>query len=440
MDEPKNRIQKNLHDLSFLSSKIGEFPINREIIPQKRLNLKRKTRSSLFPWRGQFSPELIELLLTKYSSPHCMVLDPFAGSGTTLFESARKNLTCYGAEINPAAVEMSRIARFANLSNSARTYHIKKAKNIINRHLPLRKEGLLQYIYDQKTEEIPYMDIFKGMLEECSYESFEYTIIINTILRYFAGKKNKNLNETSRLKNSFKLSAHIIRSLPYDENPCEIFHADARKIPLDSGTVDLVITSPPYINVFNYHQNYRHVMELAGWDLLEIARSEIGSNRKNRGNRFLTVIQYSIDMLLSLLEMRRLLDGEGRIIMIIGRESNVRRTRFENFRVLAMLALSGAGLGLVCRQERKFVNRFGKTIYEDLLHFEIDGKPVEYPEDLARDISIILLKDALSRAQDTVKEDITSAIEQVDKVEPSPMLQCSVQPAQRDDQYEAVTA
>jgi hypothetical protein len=181
-------------------------------------------------------------------------------------------------------------------------------------------------------------------------------------------------------------------------------------------------------------------MELAGWDLLEIARSEIGSNRKNRGNRFLTVIQYSIDMLLSLLEMRRLLDGKGRIIMIIGRESNVRRTKFENYRVLAMLALSGAGLDLVCRQERKFVNRFGKTIYEDLLHFEIDGEPVEYPEDLARDISTTLLKDALARAQDTVKEDITSAIEQVDKVEPSPMLQCSVQPAQRDDQYEAVTA
>jgi hypothetical protein len=105
-----------------------------------------------------------------------------------------------------------------------------------------------------------------------------------------------------------------------------------------------------------------------------------------------------------------------------------------------MLALSGAGLDLVCRQERKFVNRFGKTIYEDLLHFEIDGEPVEYPEDLARDISTTLLKDALARAQDTVKEDITSAIEQVDKVEPSPMLQCSVQPAQRDDQYEAVTA
>jgi DNA modification methylase len=440
MDNPKNNIHESHHSLSRLFLKIDEFPINRKIIPQNRLDLTEKTRSSLFPWRGQFSPELIELLLNKYSNPYCVVLDPFAGSGTTLFESARKNLACYGAEINPAVVEMSRTARFVNLSTSARNYHLKKAKEIINRHLPLTRDGLFRYINDQTGEDNPSIGIFKEMLGECSYESFEYSIVINTILRYFASNKKKKLNETSRLRNSFKCIANIIRSLPYDEKPCEIIHTDARKIPLDNETIELVITSPPYINVFNYHQNYRQVMELASWDLLEIAKSEIGSNRKNRGNRFLTVIQYSIDMLLSLLEMRRLLNDEGRIIVIIGRESNVRRVSFENYRVLAMLALSGAGLGLICRQERKFINRFGKTIYEDLLHFKIIDEPVEYPEDLARDISIILLKDALTKAEGSVKGDIKLAIEHVNNVEPSPMLLHGLQSSQKGDQYGAVTA
>ena len=437
MEKTENRIFESHYNLPNLFLELDKFPINKEIIPQRGLDLTRKTRSSLFPWRGQFSPELIEILLDKYSNSHDVILDPFAGSGTTLFESARKNLACHGAELNPAAVEMSRIVRFANLSTSARNYHIKKAKDIINDHLPTT-DGLFQYI-NQRTENVPDVEPFKEMLGECSYESLEYTVIINTILRYFASNKKRS-NVTSRLRNSFKRNAHIIRSLPYDENTCNIFHADARKIPLDDNSINLVITSPPYINVFNYHQNYRQIMELAGWDLLEIAKSEIGSNRKNRQNRFLTVIQYSIDMLLSLLEMRRLLDDEGRIIIIIGRESNVRRVSFKNYSVLGVLALAGAGLDLICRQERKFTNRFGKTIYEDLLHFKTKGEPIKHPEDTARDVSITLLKDAVTRAKDNVKSDIELAIEQVNNVGPSPMLHHEVQSTQRADQYEAITA
>jgi hypothetical protein len=36
-------------------------------IPQERLDLANKFRTSVFPWRGQFSPELIEILLDQYS-------------------------------------------------------------------------------------------------------------------------------------------------------------------------------------------------------------------------------------------------------------------------------------------------------------------------------------------------------------------------------------
>jgi hypothetical protein len=37
-------------------------------------------------------------------------------------------------------------------------------------------------------------------------------------------------------------------------------------------------------------------MEVLGFDILKVAASEIGSNRRNRGNRFITVIQYALDM------------------------------------------------------------------------------------------------------------------------------------------------
>ena len=59
------------------------------------------------------------------------------------------------------------------------------------------------------------------------------------------------------------------------------------------------------------HQNHRAILELLGFDLLHVAASEIGSNRKNRGNRFRTVIQYALDMEASLESFALSLKGRG---------------------------------------------------------------------------------------------------------------------------------
>ena len=74
-----------------------------------------------------------------------------------------------------------------------------------------------------------------------------------------------------------------LSSLPYATSPLRVDLCDARLVhSWLSGMVDIVITSPPYINVFNYHQNHRALLEVLGFDLLKVAESEIGSNRKNR--------------------------------------------------------------------------------------------------------------------------------------------------------------
>ena len=72
-------------------------------ISQEILNIEEKNRSNLFTWRGQFSPQLIECLLRSYCPMGSVVLDPFAGSGTVLFEAASMGLPAYGFEINPSA-------------------------------------------------------------------------------------------------------------------------------------------------------------------------------------------------------------------------------------------------------------------------------------------------------------------------------------------------
>jgi len=61
-----------------------------EKLPQSVLNIEEKHRSNLFAWRGQFSPQLIDCLLDAYCPIDAIVMDPFSGSGTVLYEAARQ--------------------------------------------------------------------------------------------------------------------------------------------------------------------------------------------------------------------------------------------------------------------------------------------------------------------------------------------------------------
>src|SRR3989339_1709508 len=97
-----NRRDKNLKDFG-------------RPVPQRLLDIEDKKRSNLFAWRGQFSPQLIECLLDAYCLPESVILDPFAGSGTVLFEAAAMSLSAYGFEVNPAAWSFSKLYEFANL-------------------------------------------------------------------------------------------------------------------------------------------------------------------------------------------------------------------------------------------------------------------------------------------------------------------------------------
>ena len=390
-------------------------------VPQERLDLVNRDRTNIFPWRGQFSPQLIESLLNAYAGHDSSVLDPFAGSGTTLFEASRMSLSCFGAEINPAAVEMARTVHFVTVGHASREQRISQAQAIVERHLPLIGDYNL-FVPRNKKGVLPIEKVFLKMLDDASFNPLVYNIIVNTLIRYFGSNGKGRKEPLTALLAAFKRHSDIINALPHNNELSKVYQCDARNLPLSDQSIDIIVTSPPYINVFNYHQNYRKAMELQGWDLLRIAKSEIGSNRKNRGNRFLTVIQYSIDMLQAFFEMRRVIKANGRIIVIIGRESRVRHLSFQNHKVVSAVALGGAGLKLISRQERKFINRFGEKIYEDILHFMPKGSLVNAPDEFARSVGIHFLKENLDRASGEVKRDIELAIENAEAVTPSPLL------------------
>jgi hypothetical protein len=391
-----------------LHATFNELPIDRSDIPQEMLDLDSRERTNLFPWRGQFSPCLVELLLSTYSRNDGTVFDPFAGVGTTLFEAARKNLASFGTEINPAAIAMAETVNFIPLSRADRSMHLQVAESTLQRHvghaLPLFNDGS----HDSRG----IADLVHN-----APSAFERSLITNALIR---ATKSTNEITASALYQAFEQHAEIVLGLPFSSRECKVIEADARMTGLKNESVDLVITSPPYINVFNYHQNNRMAMELLGRDVLRVAKSEFGSNRKHRGNRFLTVIQYCLDLRETFVELKRVLRSSGRIIFIVGRESNVRGVAFQNGSLVASLA-NMCGFRLVLRQERKFKNMFGEMIFEDILHF----LPATTPsgKGSACELGIKALQESLkTKREPSVKADIEDAICSANAVNPSPLF------------------
>ena len=231
-----------------------------------------------------------------------------------------------------------------------------------------------------------------------------------------------------RLRSVWSSLRHLVEGLPLTTSPLSVTLADARLLPLESQSVDLVITSPPYINVFNYHQQYRASVEALDWEVLPLARSEIGANRKHRGNRFLLVIQYCLDMAQVFVELARVCRLGARAIFIVGRESNVRKTPFYNGQILHDLASECLGLTILLQQERVFQNRFGRNIFEDILHVALRPIDPSRSTERARSLATRILSEARSRAPYESHDALDAALQSVESVQPSPLMDLSDQP------------
>ena len=192
----------------------------------------------------------------------------------------------------------------------------------------------------------------------------------------------------------------IVVELPYSDKNINAIRGDARNVPVPENSASLLITSPPYINVFNYHQKYRKSVEALGYDVLKIARNEFGSNRKNRGNRLLTVIQYCIDMALSMSEASRVCTDEARMIYVVGRESTVLGYSFCNSQLIYEIGTEIFHFPFIIRQERVFKNRYGQMIYEDILNFSNSKEMVTLShEEIVNKARVIAVRMLSEKAQ-----------------------------------------
>ena len=386
---------------------------------QNKLNVNDKRRSNPFSWRGQFTPELIDYLLDIHHKKGTLVADPFSGSGTVLLESIRRNADAVGCEVNPSAYAMSKFLELATRTFPERWNLCQE----LVRAVPLPGNLMARPVYNatEKDYRKAYSSLiyFAQRAIDSHTNKQELVLLLNILFRMESLKK---LNIGQAWNKSYKEITDFLYALPETSAHVTACLSDARlldnKLPNQAGTI---ITSPPYINVFNYHQNHRIIMELLKFDILDVARSEFGSNRKNRGNRFLTVIQYCLDMGQAISSMQRAICEDGTLIMVVGRESNVRKTPFYNGDIVCDLALTSGLFKLNHRAERAFKNKFGSNIVEDILVFN-PLTSVANTDDIAKDIAVKHLKKAALTVYSEAADDLHNAIDYADKVEPSPMF------------------
>ena len=259
-------------------------------------NNKRESIHRWYPYIEGFSQGFVEEILKKHPN-NVTVYDPFNGSGTTTLTCAFNNINSFYSEINPFMrfvantkvntvkylIEKKKITEFYKEIKSFEHYYKSKLNNNIDIYKYINScyknsnyfsEKNLQQIatikkYYLNIQNKHIQDLFAlalgGILVECSNmirsvdlrrrKNREIERIETDIYIRFSEQLNKMLNDIESIK-----SEKISHSYLLNTNAKEILNQYRNKM-------DIIITSPPYVNGTNYFRNTK--LELWILDFIE---------------------------------------------------------------------------------------------------------------------------------------------------------------------------
>jgi DNA modification methylase len=228
-----------------------------------------------WPYVQGYSAEFVADVIGREGlAPGATVLDPFAGSGTTLVEARRAGHRAVGCELMPPAALAARVKIRFELD-------------------PVRLEALAARILQQARRRRPGPPPF---LRETSRQFIPLTLRRLTQLRDALPTRNTPVDEAGRLafgrtlipvsrlrrspclgygrpdagefRDPWAEFARAISDISTDLRtlhqsrrtwgpPGEVRQCDARTLDLPPGSTDFAVTSPPYVNGMDYVNNYK---------------------------------------------------------------------------------------------------------------------------------------------------------------------------------------
>ncbi|MEW6380501.1 MAG: DNA methyltransferase [bacterium] len=248
-----------------------------------------------FRYSAGFSAEWVQAVIERYKKEEPLsILDPFAGSGTTLLAADAAGQNCIGFETHPFIYRVAQ-AKLLWYLNPYALFHyadevVQRARrsgmSTSRQHIPLlqkcyteenlaKLDALREQYLKLRKEDDPIWElvwlILTAILRPCSTAGtaqWQY-ILPNK-------KKSKVLDPFSAFTEKAKEIAHgmlFVQRTGWKHN-ARMFLTDARNpnIPIKEA-FDLVITSPPYPNNYDYADATRLEMtfwgEVSGWGDLQ---------------------------------------------------------------------------------------------------------------------------------------------------------------------------
>ena len=199
------------------------------------------------------------------------VLDPFIGSGTTALEAQLLGINCVGIDISPLCVLQSRVKVesidvLTDIINLKRRMKDKIGVPLFNPENKTLDESI-ELISDEKVKNFYKMAKLVAVSDNARRgRNFSNAFLKNLELMIFS------LTDYYQIAKSINLKLGKI----------DIRVGDSRKLPLDSESIDGMITSPPYSIALDYVVNDAHALKTLGYDLPEIREEFIGVRGKGQ--------------------------------------------------------------------------------------------------------------------------------------------------------------
>ncbi|MEX2212185.1 MAG: DNA methyltransferase [Gaiellaceae bacterium] len=270
-------------------------------LPQRE---RTKHVHSLHPYLGKFIPQLVEVLLERYVPPGGAVVDPFAGSGTTLVQSLESGRDAAGADIAAFNVLLMRVktadynlfrlehelrdvlARFEEApaapdapSRFLRRWYAPRALRELHAFRALidgaEHADLLRVVLARaarSARRTPHFDLdFPRAPQLGPYWCHKHRRECRPVEEAARFLRRYTLDTLARIKEFSRLRAR--------GRSAEVLHGDART--LDFGRrFDGLLTSPPYPGLIDYHEQHRYAYELLG--LPDLGELELGRGTSRR--------------------------------------------------------------------------------------------------------------------------------------------------------------
>lgn len=303
--------QPLMGDFSWItpSTPLSNINLNwRERDLPERLRTKHVHR--LHPYLGKFVPQLVEIFLRKFE-PRA-VLDPFSGSGTTLVEANVLGINSIGCDISAFNCLLSKVKtdkydirklefeiRDILAKTSAGFHHAGVNERLIAEATPYLRDwfapkALSQLLlYRSFIQNYTYADVMKIILSRAARSARLTTHFDLDFPKrprkqpYFCHKHQRTCKPTDdALTFLVRYSLDTIKrtkefSKLKTDAQITIVCGDSREVEFPE--FDVVVTSPPYVGLIDYHEQHRYAYELLGLPdkkELEIGAASNGSSRK----------------------------------------------------------------------------------------------------------------------------------------------------------------